>query len=62
MVIKKLKLQKGNPDYDPFYTNEQRYLSSQRAMLDKQQMIYNNHMNQVTEVDKMKKDLAAAEE
>ena len=36
VVIKKLKLQKGNPDYDPFYTNEQRYLSSQRAMLDKQ--------------------------
>ena len=28
IVMKKLTLQKGNNDYDPFYTNEQRYVSS----------------------------------
>jgi hypothetical protein len=34
--------------YDPFYTNQQRYLAHQKAAVNKQNQIYSQHMNSFT--------------
>ena len=57
-----LKYKDSDLEYDPFYTNAQRYYQAQKFTLDRQNQIYNKHLNDFAGPAAKQRELEAQEE